>query len=193
MEVIHKTVDARLSQMIEEDYPLMTMENIPADMRDTTADASRDSHAWKPIDSTITDDDLNRFERAIKFKLPASYKAFLQHKHFVEMELEDLSVSFPAFLPDKDLGFLREMVFDMSGPDLLLGKGYIYFADFEDFGFLCFDTNQKRESNEYPIVFIDHETPETAHFYAENFIELLTSDEEAGNRFIEKLNEHYEE
>lgn len=192
MEIIHKTVDARLSQMIEEDYPLMTIENIPADMRDTTADASGDSHAWKPTDSTITDDDLNKFETAIKLNLPASYRAFLQYKHFAELELEDLCVTLPTFLPDKELGFLREMVFDMWEPDLLLGKGYIYFADFEDFGFLCFDTNQKSEGHEYPIVFIDHETPETAHFYAENFTELLTSDEEAGNRFIEKLNAYYE-
>lgn len=88
-----------------------------------------------------------------------------------------------------DAYVLRDLVFDSFEPELLIGRGYIYFADFHDYGLLCFDANEVRSDNEYPVVYIDHENLEEVHSYASNFYDLLTGDSERGNRFIDYLNE----
>ena len=63
---------------------------------------------------------------------------------------------------------------------------------FQDSGPLCFDSNQQRADNEYPIVFFDHELLSKPHPYAENFRALLEAHEDQGNDFIEYLNDYYE-
>ena len=77
---------------------------------------------------------------------------------------------------------------DLS-PKLILGRGYIYFADFEDYGLLCFDTNAKVPDHEYPIVYMDHEDVNDIEPYAENFRALMEAHGERGNDFIDMLNE----
>ena len=161
---------------------------IPEAMLDPSIEPSNDWRGWKPIDSIITDDDLDRVETKIGYPLPQSYREFLKYKHFYELDTTDSAVNFPQHLPDKDLKFLISFAFDYMIPELIIHKGYIYFADFEDYGLLCFNTNEQRENNEYPIVYIDHDDLKEVHLYANNFMDLLEGDEGRGDRFVDYLN-----
>jgi hypothetical protein len=101
-------------------------------------------------------------------------------------------VNLPSHVPGRTIAVMRDLVFGSFDPELLIGRGYIYFADFDDYGLLCFDANEVRNDNEYPIVYIDHENLEEVHVYASNFYDLLTGDSERGNRFIDFLNDSYQ-
>jgi hypothetical protein len=85
------------------------------------------------------------------------------------------------------------MIFTRFDPEPLIERGFIYFADFNDYGLLCFDTNDHVEDYDYRIVYIDREDLYEVHPYANNFRELLEADSEKGTRFIEKLNDYYRE
>lgn len=192
MEKIESIVEHCLEEMSKNKSVMMFPGEIPAEMLDDTIKPNNDWKGWKPTKSIIEDSDLEKLEAKIGYKLPQSYKIFLKYKHFYELRIPDHAVSFPSHLPDKNLSSLLEYVFEYMDPDQLIGKGYIYFADFCDYGLLCFDTNEKVEKEEYPIVYIDHENLEMNHRYANHFLELLEGDEETGNRFIDKLNSFYE-
>ena len=188
MNRIHEIVEQCLIKMSQAKILMKFPGNIPEEMLDTSIETSNDWKGWKPIKSIINDNDLNALENRIRYQLPPSYRAFLKYKHFFELRIPDLAVNFPKHLPDKELNFLLEYVFNYMVPELIIGKGYIYFADFEDYGLLCFNTNEKSENNEYPVVYIDHEDLEDIHPYASNFLELLEGNEEKGEHFVNYLN-----
>ncbi|WP_435579079.1 SMI1/KNR4 family protein [Gilvibacter sp.] len=188
MQRIQEIVDIALAKMAEAKVQMMFPGPIPEAMQDPTIEPSNDWRGWKPIPSVLTDQDLTVVETKIGHALPESYKSFLKHKHFYELSIEDKDVNFPSHLPDKELNFLLELVFNAIVPDRIIGKGYIYFADFQDYGLLCFDTNMSAENNDYPVVYIDIDDLNTAHRYADNFLDLLEGDSQRGNRFVEYLN-----
>lgn len=188
MEWLHDIVDKSLKKMSEEEMLMHVSSGIPSGMKDSSGKESNDWSTWKPINSIIEDVDIEKVEKEIGYSLPPSYKAFLQYKHFVELRIPDFLVHFPGNFPDKEITFLKEMVFEIMEPELIIDKGYIHFATFSDFGLLCFDTNKKVDDHEYNIVYIDHELLEETHLYATSFKELLLADEDRGNRFIEYLN-----
>lgn len=186
---IEQLVDQALDAMRAKE-PILRMSpgRIHPDMLDGTIAPLDDWRGWKPIPSIITDADLDRLERDMGLALPASYKHFLKHKHFLRLRLPDIAIQLPHQPPDTELQELRDMVFNSWDPDLLIGRKYIYFADFHDYGLLCFDARNPAPQNEYPVVWIDHEDLEVALDYANDFHDLLGSDPERGNRFIERLN-----
>ena len=192
MNWLEDIVDKCLEDMSNEKFLMMTCGKIPGEMLDTSIEPSDDWRGWKPIASIITDEDINLLEKKIKYALPLSYRHFLKYKHFIHLRIPDIEVNLPNHLPDKNLTEILELVFNCNVPELVIGKGFIYFADFSDYGLLCFDANETRENNEYPVVYIDHELGDV-HLYANNFRDLLEADDEKGNRFIEKLNEYYRE
>lgn len=190
MEWLEHIIDNSFAEMAK-DKSMKMPGKIPEEMLDLSIPASDDWRGWKPIKSIITDEDLNKLEKRLTLHLPLSYRHFLKYKHFFELSLPDYAIQFPSHLPDKNLYWFIDRVFQSWEPEYLIGRNYIYFADFNDYGLLCFDANEPRENNEYKIVFIDHEDLETVHEYATNFRELMESDSEAGNRFIERLNDFY--
>ena len=192
MEWLKEAIDKSLDDMSKEKYLMMMPGHIPKDMLDSSIPPSDDWRGWKPIESIITDEDINIFEQKIGHRLPLSYRHYLKYKHFFALRLPDISVNLHKHLPDKSLTYLQEQIFDMMDPEMLIGRNYIYFADFHDYGLLCFDANEPREDNEYKIVFIDHENLEAVHEYANSFKELLEADDEYGNRLIDRLNEYYQ-
>ena len=189
MERIEQLVDQALDAMLAKE-PILRMSpgNIHPDMLDGTITPLDDWRGWKPIPSIITDADLDRLERDMGVALPGSYKHFLKHKHFLSLRLPDIAIQLPHHPPDSELQELRTLIFNSWDPDVLIGRKYIYFADFHDYGLLCFDANKPGSVNEYPVVWIDHEDLEVALDYASDFRDLLESDPERGNRFIERLN-----
>ena len=192
MEWLEKIIDDALDKMAKEEILMSRPDpNMPIEMFDPNIPSESDWKGWKPIPSVLDDSDLNKLEKMIGIELPLSYRHFLKHKHFYELEISDYAVNLHAHLPDKSLESFKELFFEYFDPGYLIEKGLIYFADFQDYGLLCFDSNIKRENNEYPIVFIDHEDLTTKHNYSNDFKELMTADRERGNRFIMELNEHY--
>jgi hypothetical protein len=194
MEWLEKIIDDSLAKMAKEEILMKRPDpNMPNEMFDPSIEIVEDWKGWKPIPSVLDDADLNKLEQIIGTELPHSYRHFLKYKHFYELEIPDFTVCFPAHLPNKNLSGFKEWFFEFHEPELLIEKGLIHFADFEDYGLLCFDSNIKSENNEYPVVFIDHEDLTTKHHYSNDFKELMTADHERGNRFIMELNEYYSE
>jgi len=192
MTPITDLVDYYLDQMKNKAHLFLSPDpKMPKEMIDATIQTSDDWIGWKPVASTVSDSELDEFEKEIKYPLPHSFRSYLKHKHFYELSLPDFAVNLRGNVSGRTISGMRNLVFNSFVPELLIGKGYIYFADFHDYGLLCFDANEVRNENEYAIVYIDHENLEDVHTYASNFYDLLTGDSERGNRFIEYLNDLY--
>lgn len=191
MEWLEKIIDARLQKMASE-YPLRIPGEIPPEMQDKSVEPQNDWNGWKPVNSPVTDGDIDELENRINHAFPKSFRHYLKYKCFYDLKIEDHAVNLFRLLPDKKLSILETHILKYCYPELIIGRHYIYFADFHDYGLLCFDANQPRPDNEYPVVCIDHENMEVIPFlYAENFRALLEADSDTGNRFILKMNEYY--
>ncbi len=66
------------------------------------------------------------------------------------------------------------MIFDGYPTEYLIEKGYIPFADWSDWGLICFDTNKSKENNNYPIVLWDHEMANEVQNQYKNFYNMIT-------------------
>ena len=74
------------------------------------------------------------------------------------------------------------MIFDGYPREYLIDKGYVPFADWSDWGLLCFDTNRNTNDHNYPIVLWDHEIADEVQDLYKNFYDLLVKlDEEEKN------------
>lgn len=184
---IQKIVEECLKKMSTNKIFMKISGDINAEMYDPSIETTSDSKGWKPINSVIDDNDLSKLENKIGHTLPQSYREFLKYKHFYELKIPDSAVCFPKHLPDKEVNFLLQLVFNSMVPEKIIGKGFIYFADFEDYGILCFNTNENYENNDYPIVYIDNYNLNEIYPYANNFLELLEADESKGEKFFAYL------
>jgi hypothetical protein len=126
---------------------------------------------WYPIDSTVTDSGIEDLEDRLTYRLPTSYKAFLKYKHFYELYISEAHFSGQEIR--KWRRHLIDMAFDGYPREFLIDKGYIPFADWSDWGLLCFDTNKGNIDNEYPIVLWDHERWDHFKPFSQNFHSLL--------------------
>ena len=128
---------------------------IVTEMADPNQDENEEWRIWNPVKSQVTDIEIEEFESRLGHKLPKSYIKFLKYKHFYELQISECSFC------EHPLGIWRaslsEMIFNEYPRELLLDKGKIPFANWSDWGLLCFDTNNKHTNNEYPIVLWDHE------------------------------------
>ncbi len=189
MDWIKRTVDNALKEMSKEKILMMLPGDINQEMLDDTIPPSDDWKGWRPIDSIITDSDITKFEQKLRLTLPTSYKEYLKYKHFYGLRLPDIAVNLFPHPPDKTLAVLHTHIFKYHEPEQIIGRNYVYIADFHDYGLLCFDANVKTTDNEFNVVYIDHEYLDDIQIYADNFRDLLEADSEKGNDFIDKLNE----
>lgn len=128
---------------------------------------------WYPVVSTVTDNDIAAIENKLAHKLPDSYKLFLQHRHFYELYIAEARFSGHEINNWKN--HLPRMAFEGYPAEWLIDKGYIPFADWSDWGVLCFDTHQQEPGNEYPVILWDHERWDEYQPVAAGFYELLIS------------------
>lgn len=126
---------------------------------------------WFPINSTVTDAELEDLEIQLNFHLPKSYKTFLKYKHFYELYLSVARFSGHEIRHWRP--HLLDMFFSTYPKKNLIDKGYIPFANWSDWGVLCFDTNKSIEENEYPIILWDHEYGDKYEPFSKNFLSLL--------------------
>ena len=147
--------------------------NMPTEMLDTTRKSNDDWKPWKPIGSTATDVDIETIEKQIGHLLPNSYKAFLKYKHFYSIHSVDKFEPFEHVV-HRWTKVLTKKYFHPELKQYMLDKGFIWFGAYEDWGFLCFDTNNKAViDNEYPVILIDHETIEEHQVIYKDFNHCL--------------------
>lgn len=58
---------------------------VEAEMSDPNQDKKEKSRIWFPIESKVTDREIEELEGRIGHKFPDDYKVFLKHKHFYEL------------------------------------------------------------------------------------------------------------
>src|SRR5689334_12166952 len=146
---ITSIVDKHLQKIIEKEMNFLPME-IAIEMRGSGKGLSPDWNEWLPVKSHVTSVQLNELERTIGYSLPASYRQFLQYKHFYELMIDE--VNFCRHSSDKWQEDILELVFNSYPRELVIDQGAIPFAVFSDWGLLCFDTKAPSTNNDYIIV-----------------------------------------
>jgi SMI1-KNR4 cell-wall len=155
---------------------------IEPEMADPNQDKKEEWRIWFPIDSKVTDDEIEEIEGRIGYNLPDDYKTFLKHKHFYELYISE--VSFCRHPVNTWRARLTEMIFDGYPTEYLIEKGYIPFADWSDWGLLCFDTNSNQSDKNYPIVLWDHEMADEVQDQYKDFYDLMTKLDEEDRKNI---------
>ncbi|WP_199563195.1 hypothetical protein [Runella aurantiaca] len=64
---------------------------IETEMSDPNQDKNEEWRIWLPIDSKVTDSEIEEIEGRIRHIFPDDYKAFLKHKHFYELQIFEAS------------------------------------------------------------------------------------------------------
>lgn len=167
---IKKTVDTYLQVFIEADMNKLPDE-IEIEMADLNQDPEEEWRIWLPIDSKVTDTEIDNFEEQLGYKLPSDYKVFLKYKHFYELRISE--ASFCKHPVNKWRDHLKEMIFNGWPHEYMFNKGFIHFADWSDWGALCFDTNRNSSNNDYPIVLWDHDRPLEIQDVSPSFFDLI--------------------
>ncbi|SDD89528.1 SMI1/KNR4 family protein [Pedobacter soli] len=144
---------------------------IETEMSDPNQNKQEEWRIWFPIDSKVTASEIEEIEGRIGHKLPNDYKTFLKHKHFYELHISE--VSFCRHPVNAWRAKLTEMIFDGYPTEYLIEKGYIPFADWSDWGLLCFDTNRNQADKNYPIVLWDHEIADEVQDQYIDFYDLI--------------------
>ena len=174
-------IDTYLKELLDAELNTLPIQIVP-EMSDPNQDKNSEWQIWHPVASTVTDADIEVFERRIGHQFPTSYKRFLQYKHFYELQIGSCSFCEHPF------GIwhasLATMIFDGDPREFLIDKGRIPFANWSDWGLLCFDTTAQCEANDYPIVLWDHEDAGQFEFQFSNFETMLfeLDQEEKENR-----------
>jgi hypothetical protein len=88
--IITTIVDTYLKKLADIDLNRRPRQ-IEIEMADPDQDKNDEWRIWFPIDSTVTDNEIEEFENNIKYKLPSDYKTFLKHKHFYELQISEVS------------------------------------------------------------------------------------------------------
>lgn len=181
---IFEFVDKSLISLKKVDLMFLPHLNMPNEMIDIAIEQKSDWIPWKAVPSKVTDEDILELENLIGLKYPRLYIDFLKYKHFYELE-NVAEISFFKHCIRDWKSNLTEFYFDYWAPEEIIKKGFIPFADYSDWGIVCFDTN-RMINNDCPIVMFDHET-----LYDEKvkFEEFYDSFEIMSFDLLNKLNE----
>ncbi|ATL49310.1 SMI1/KNR4 family protein [Chitinophaga caeni] len=167
---IKKVIDTYLQECIDAGINNHPGE-IEIEMKAPNQDPKEEWRMWLPIDSKVTDTEIESFEVQLGHKLPADYKVFLKHKHFYDLYISE--ATFCKHPVNKWRDHLKKMIFKGWPLEYLFDKGYIHFADWSDWGALCFDTNRNFANNDYPIILWDHDRPLEIQDVSQSFIDLI--------------------
>lgn len=182
-QIIKNIIDTQLKWCLDKKLNMLPM-HIEPEMADPSQDKSEDWKTWFPISSKVTDEEIEGFEKQIGIGLPKDYKTFLKHKHFYDLYI--LEVSFCAHPVNIWRAKQVDKIFNGWPTEFLIDRGYLPFADWSDWGLLCFDTNDKKQDNNYPIVLWDHEIAEKVQHKFIDFYDLLVKlDEERKKNLTE--------
>jgi hypothetical protein len=167
---IKTIIDTNLQRWIDLKLNTLPVE-IETEMTDQDQHKIEGWSFWYPIDSRVTDSEIEDFEKQVGHILPTGYKTFLKHKHFYELHISE--VSFTSHPVNTWRAKQVEMIFEGYPAEYLIEKGYLPFANWSDWGLLCFDTNSNKEDNNYPVVLWDHEVADKFEAKYLDFFDLL--------------------
>jgi hypothetical protein len=170
MKTIINIVDKHLQKLIGLGLNMLPHKYAESEMCNPD-DTTTEWRTWSPVASKVTDAEIQSLENDIGYSFPGSYKIFLKHKHFYELMIAD--VSFASHIINTWQKGIREMVFEGYPREFLIDKGLIPFANYSDWGLLCFNTAKKTAENEYEIVLWDHERWDEVEFKYENFTAMM--------------------
>jgi SMI1-KNR4 cell-wall len=129
-----------------------------------TGEVQDDWKYWRALESTVTDQDIKDMEHLLGVHLSRQYEELLRHKHFIELQIGEASIfSHPVGTWKSSI---TKAVFGGYPKELLIEKGYLPFADYSDWGLLCFRVTEHDSAGESPIYRWDHERPEEFEFFA---------------------------
>lgn len=172
-QTIKNIVDNYLDKLVEDELNALPI-HIEPEMTGPSMDEEEDDEEWQtwlPIDSKVTDEEIEELESRVGYKFPDDYKSFLKHKHFYELQISE--ASFCEHPVNTWRASLSEMIFDGYPREFLIDKGYIPFANWGDWGLLCFDTNRNKDDHNYPIVLWDHEVADEFEDKSSSFYDLI--------------------
>jgi len=157
IQLIHQFVDGGLKALKENDL-MIAQGAIPLEMQDGAFDRRNDYNSWVAIPSQATNEEIAKLEAVLDRNFPESFRYFLKYKHFYELFLPGVTeVNFyPHPLKNWQKKYLEMYAYDWVQEEIIQ-KGFVPFANHEDWGMLCFDARKPVENNEYPIMMIDHE------------------------------------
>lgn len=185
MEIIKRVVDKYFDFMNEIDGNSFIEELIPEPLLNTEkVPKFEGTQFWKAINSTIKNEEIENLEVFYGHKLPISYKLFLQHRHFIELQLGSHSISFFKNLPDQIVEDTKEEI--ESYYSNLLERNYLPFAHMGDHGIVCFDANDS--SPDFKVVHFDDEEDRPQN-YANSFVEMFDEFETHLNDWIKTKRE----
>lgn len=166
---LKKWIDSGLNKIPQEIEP---------EMSDPNQDKKEEWRTWFPIKSKVTDSEINELESRIGYKLPNDFIIFLKQQHFYELYISE--AAFCSHPVNSWRAKMTGLIFDSYPRIFLIEKGYIPFAQWSDWGLLCFDTNKNKGDNDYPVVLWDHEAADKVQHLYNNFYELLLTLDENG-------------
>ena len=142
---------------------------VPEAMR--TGEVQDDWQYWRAINSTVTDEDIEETERLLGVRISKQYQELLRHKHFIELHIGEASIfRHPVDTWKSDIA---KAVFGGYPKELLIEKGYLPFADYSDWGLLCFRVTEQNADGEYSVYRWDHESPEKFEYFASDLRSAL--------------------
>tara|TARA_B100000809_G_C14917256_1_gene452082 strand:- start:42 stop:566 length:525 start_codon:yes stop_codon:yes gene_type:complete len=167
---MEEIIDKYLDLLISIDLNKVSIP-IEQEMEDPNQKKDEEWKTWIPITSQVKTAEIVAFESLIGKELPDSFKRFLKHKHFYELQIgECVFCEHPVNIWRKSLS---TMIFEGYPREFLIDKGRIPFANWSDWGLLCFDTTLKTEGNNYPIVLWDHELQDKFEVVYDDFLSML--------------------
>lgn len=138
---------------------------VPEELRDEDDDEWK---FWKPVLSTITEEEITALESRLKAAFPPGFRALLQAYHLVSWTsagMSDgaggfvggcMSFTLPALTTTSRLTELERHAAEDWGP--LIAAGYLPFAIGEDGqGPICFDVHQRDDDGDCPVIWILHD------------------------------------
>lgn len=167
---MEKIIDKYLEKTISDELNQLPTA-IEPEMADSNQDKSEEWRTWFPIPSKVLDEEINDYENYIGYQFPDSYKRFLKHKHFYELMISECD--FCQHPVNTWRASLTEMIFEGYPREYLIDKGKIPFANWSDWGLLCFDTSRAKRGHEYPVVLWDHESCDDFEVKFENFEKMI--------------------
>ena len=180
-QTIKNIVDIYLKKWVDNELN-STPIDIEPEMADPNQDKNEEWRTWFPIESKVTDAEIEEMENRVGHKFPSDYKTFLKHKHFYELQISE--ASFCEHPVNTWRASLTEMIFDGYPTEFLIDKGYIPFINWSDWGLLCFDTNRNEDDKNYPIVLWDHEIADEFQDLYKDFYDLITKLDELETKNI---------
>jgi hypothetical protein len=154
---------------------------IQPEMADSTQNPQEEWRVWFPIASQVTNEEIADHEEYIGYTYPDSYKAFLKHKHFYDLQIAE--VGFCRHPVHVWRGELSGMIYEGYPREFLIDRGLIPFASYSDWGMVCFDTSKRLENGEYLIILWDHERAYESEPLHNSFLELLIGSDKADKNF----------